>query len=176
MKNGRPSDWTDERVDLLKKLWAEGKSGSQIAFELGGISRNSAIGKVHRLGLALRPEALSPMANNGAVVARRERRRTMPKAPPVARQFGVRAAPRSKPRPPTPEAKVVHTAEVIPLTSLSAHVCKWPIGTPGTAAFGFCGAHKETAGVYCAVHAKRARGPETALDAKALGRALRRYL
>ena len=42
--------WTDERVELLKKLWADGLSASQIAAELGGITRNAVIGKVHRLG------------------------------------------------------------------------------------------------------------------------------
>ncbi|MCK5712484.1 MAG: GcrA cell cycle regulator, partial [Hyphomicrobiaceae bacterium] len=42
--------WTDDRVDLLKKLWAEGLSASQIAGRLGSVSRNAVIGKVHRLG------------------------------------------------------------------------------------------------------------------------------
>ncbi|WP_197919018.1 GcrA family cell cycle regulator [Thiosulfatihalobacter marinus] len=46
--------WTDERVDLLKKLWGEGQSASQIAKELGGVTRNAVIGKVHRLGLSNR--------------------------------------------------------------------------------------------------------------------------
>jgi GcrA cell cycle regulator len=41
--------WTDERVELLKKLWSDGLSASQIAAELGGITRNAVIGKVHRL-------------------------------------------------------------------------------------------------------------------------------
>jgi hypothetical protein len=44
--------WTDERVELLKKLWQEGLSASQIAKALGGVTRNSVIGKVHRLGLS----------------------------------------------------------------------------------------------------------------------------
>ena len=44
--------WTDERVDLLKKLWADGLSASQIAGELGNVTRNAVIGKVHRLGLS----------------------------------------------------------------------------------------------------------------------------
>ena len=43
--------WTDERVELLKKLWADGLSASQIAAELGGITRNAVIGKVQRLAL-----------------------------------------------------------------------------------------------------------------------------
>ena len=43
--------WTDERVETLKTMWSEGKSASQIAKELGGVTRNAVIGKVHRLGL-----------------------------------------------------------------------------------------------------------------------------
>lgn len=45
-------NWTDERVELLKKLWSEGLSASQIAAQLGGVSRNAVIGKVHRLKLS----------------------------------------------------------------------------------------------------------------------------
>nr|WP_160384102.1 GcrA family cell cycle regulator [Cereibacter sphaeroides]MVX48615.1 GcrA cell cycle regulator [Cereibacter sphaeroides] len=46
--------WTDERVETLKRMWAEGQSASQIAKELGGVTRNAVIGKVHRLGLSNR--------------------------------------------------------------------------------------------------------------------------
>ncbi len=53
--------WSDERVDLLRRLWQDGLSASQIATHLGGVSRNAVIGKVHRLGLSGRvakgPEA-----------------------------------------------------------------------------------------------------------------------
>ena len=51
--------WTDERVELLKKLWSDGLSASQIAAELGGITRNAVIGKVHRLGLSGRAKSAS---------------------------------------------------------------------------------------------------------------------
>src|SRR6266498_436657 len=51
--------WTDERVELLKKLWADGLSASRVAVELGGITRNAVIGKVHRLGLSGRAKAPS---------------------------------------------------------------------------------------------------------------------
>ena len=54
--------WTDERVESLKKLWADGLSASQIAAELGGVTRNAVIGKVHRLGLAGRAKAPSSAA------------------------------------------------------------------------------------------------------------------
>ena len=52
--------WTDERVELLKKLWSEGLSDSAIATELGGVTRNAVIGKVHRLGLSGRAKAPAP--------------------------------------------------------------------------------------------------------------------
>src|SRR6201981_1160729 len=54
--------WTDERVETLKKLWTEGLSASQIAAELGGITRNAVIGKVHRLGLSGRAKSPSSSA------------------------------------------------------------------------------------------------------------------
>ena len=47
--------WTDERIDRLKAMWAEGSTASQIAEDLGGVSRNAVIGKAHRLGLEARP-------------------------------------------------------------------------------------------------------------------------
>ncbi|WP_287069407.1 GcrA family cell cycle regulator, partial [Methylobacterium sp.] len=43
--------WTDERVELLRRLWEDGQSASKIAAQLGGVTRNAVIGKVHRLGL-----------------------------------------------------------------------------------------------------------------------------
>ena len=52
--------WNDERVETLKKLWSEGFSASQIAAQLGGVTRNAVIGKVHRLGLAARAKSSSP--------------------------------------------------------------------------------------------------------------------
>jgi GcrA cell cycle regulator len=53
-KPERQMSWTDERVETLKRMWAEGQSASQIAKELGGVTRNAVIGKVHRLGLSNR--------------------------------------------------------------------------------------------------------------------------
>ena len=47
--------WTDERIEQLKKMWSDGATASQIADELGGVSRNAVIGKAHRLGLDARP-------------------------------------------------------------------------------------------------------------------------
>ncbi len=61
--------WTDERVETLKKMWAEGQSASQIAKELGGVTRNAVIGKVHRLGLSNRTGAAPAPAQTAATPA-----------------------------------------------------------------------------------------------------------
>src|SRR4051812_7734622 len=57
---GEVMGWTDERVELLKKLWQDGLSASQIAKQLGGVTRNAVIGKVHRLGLSGRATPSKP--------------------------------------------------------------------------------------------------------------------
>ena len=52
--------WTDERIEKLTKMWEGGSTASQIADELGGVSRNAVIGKAHRLGLKARPSPVKP--------------------------------------------------------------------------------------------------------------------
>ena len=52
--------WTDERIEKLTKMWEGGATASQIADELGGVSRNAVIGKAHRLGLKARPSPVKP--------------------------------------------------------------------------------------------------------------------
>lgn len=70
--------WTDERVDLLQRLWAEGHSASQIAKQLGGVTRNAVIGKVHRLGLSNRA---APRDASGQEAAPPEEVPAQPEAP-----------------------------------------------------------------------------------------------
>jgi GcrA cell cycle regulator len=53
-------NWTDERIATLTKMWESGATASQIADELGGVSRNAVIGKAHRLGLKSRPSPVKP--------------------------------------------------------------------------------------------------------------------
>src|SRR5690606_36459892 len=62
MRSEVAMNWTDERVELLRKMWAEGLSASQIAAQLGGVSRNAMIGKVHRLKLSARGRAAAAPA------------------------------------------------------------------------------------------------------------------
>ncbi len=103
--------WTDERVELLKKMWGEGQSASQIAKELGGVTRNAVIGKVHRLGLSNR------VAAGGAVES---------PAPDPMSATAKPAAPTPPPAPaaePTPDPAPVaqqRTAEVVQLADKAA--------------------------------------------------------
>jgi len=61
--------WTDERIERLRAMWTEGKTASQIADELGGVSRNAVIGKAHRLGLDSRPSPVKPGDDKPAAAA-----------------------------------------------------------------------------------------------------------
>lgn len=91
--------WTDERIATLKKMWEGGSTASQIAEELGGVSRNAVIGKAHRLGLKSRP---SPVKAN-------EKKKAAKKAP--AKSTAKKAPPKAAARPAAkPSAKQADTA------------------------------------------------------------------
>ena len=77
--------WTEERIERLKSMWTEGATASQIAEELGGVSRNAVIGKAHRLGLESRPSPVKPG----------EEKEKKAKAPPAPK--AARPAPAPKP-------------------------------------------------------------------------------
>jgi len=83
--------WTEERVETLKRMWAEGQSASQIAKELGGVTRNAVIGKVHRLGLSNR-------AGGGASTAKAPAKEK-PAAKPAAKAKPAAAKKAEKPAP-----------------------------------------------------------------------------
>ena len=85
--------WSDERVELLKKLWGEGQSASQIAKELGGVTRNAVIGKVHRLGLSNRNGSGGGAASESAAKAK-----PAPKAEAKAKP-AAKPAPKPDPKP-----------------------------------------------------------------------------
>ena len=88
--------WTDERIDQLKAMWERGLTASQIAEELGGVSRNAVIGKAHRLGLKSRP---SPVKAN-------EKKKAAPAKPkPAPKPAAKKAAPKpAAPKPAAPAA------------------------------------------------------------------------
>ena len=167
--------WTDERVETLKKLWLEGLSASQIAKQLGGVTRNAVIGKVHRLGLSGRATPSQPQ-------------RTVFKAPRAARPAAtVAAQPRRIVEPavsaaapaPNPVAFYVEEPGSATVLTLGAHMCKWPIGDPSTDGFTFCGRRSEREGPYCVEHARVAYQPQQKKGrsgASELARSLRRSI
>ena len=141
--------WSDDRVTTLSKLWLQGLSASQVARQLGGVTRNAVIGKVHRLGLADRGLA-SPPARAARVSA--------PRARGPSRQATPARRPQSASRSePTPTLVTEAPGLVGNLLHLGAHACRWPIGDPKSATFSFCGAHAD--GRYCGGHERMATRP-----------------
>ncbi len=162
--------WTDERVELLKKLWQDGLSASQIAKQLGGVTRNAVIGKVHRLGLSGRATPSKPQ-------------RTVFKAPRPARPVtpAITAPRRIAEAVPHQSAPVRYIDErpgTATVLTLGAHMCKWPIGDPSLDSFTFCGRRSDE-GPYCDEHASVAYQPvqsKKKSGAAELARSLRRYI
>lgn len=166
--------WTDERVESLKKLWQDGLSASQIAKQLGGVTRNSVIGKVHRLGLSGRAQPSRPA-------------RPVFKAPRPQRAVAQPAAPRriAEPTPmalealpPTPARYMDEASGVATIFTLGTHMCKWPIGDPAEDGFTFCG-RRQSDGPYCIEHARVAYQPKQTKKRSSvneLARSLRRYI
>ena len=143
--------WTNERIELLQKLWLEGWSASRIAGELAhGITRNAVIGKVYRLGLSGRAKALpgnvpaSPPAHRHA------------DSPQIAGNTALAFHPLviEAAAPQTVRDVVVPISEPVTIVELRESMCRWPIGDPAQSEFRFCGAKKLPGeGPYCARHA-----------------------
>ncbi|MBY5974440.1 GcrA cell cycle regulator [Ferrimonas balearica] len=115
----RRMSWTDERVELLKKMWGEGQSASQIAKELGGVTRNAVIGKVHRLGLSNRS------GGGGASAQAAPAAKPEAKAKPAPKR---EAAPAPEPKPePEPAAEAAAPAAPAPSPARKAII---PAGQP----------------------------------------------
>ena len=156
--------WTDDRVELLRKLWLDGHSASQISAELGqGVTRNAVIGKVHRLGLSGRAKA--PGAQAAASMRERQTPRRQPgrsMAPMVRGNVALAMQPRHfiEPAPKPVEQVVVPISERVTLMELKEAMCRWPLGDPATAEFRFCGIKSSgKPGPYCAYHARIAYQP-----------------
>jgi GcrA cell cycle regulator len=158
--------WTDERVEVLKKLWADGLSANQIAIKLGEVTRNAVIGKVHRLGLAGRATTsrvrINKNRNNVTMFPARSPQvqyRTFgnaalkvavqPETRRVATVLPFRALPELLPAPAVP----------VTLIDLKECMCKWPVGDPMEDGFHFCGRAKASEGPYCEHHSAIAYNP-----------------
>ena len=166
-------NWTDERVETLRRLWAEGLSASQLAAQLGGVSRNAVIGKVHRLKLSSRGRAAPAQARqkkpaskpNGAPKAPTKGpsgggSRAMPQsigATALSAEFDAEPVARQAHRP--SQDVVIPISRRLKLVELTDRTCKWPNGDPLHEDFHFCGHASAETGPYCAYHAKLAFQP-----------------
>lgn len=170
--------WTDERVEILKKMWGEGQSASVIAKELGGVTRNAVIGKVHRLGLSNRSSGgtKAPAADKAKAAAKPKAapKKAAEPAPKPAEAPAAEAKPVSparkaiipagQPLPPQPSAneispealakvsEVEKGAKRLNLMELTEKTCKWPVGDPATDDFWFCGLGVQQGKPYCEAH------------------------
>ena len=147
-------DWTNEAIDRLRALWAEGHSTAEIGRRMG-ISKNAVVGKAHRLDLPARPSPIrrDPATPRPVATGRR------PTLPPLRAALPIPAAPRrEEPKPaaapavlalpPKPAASVVRA-----FPRVSSKACCWPIGEPGTSGFRFCGGDPVAGKPYCTEHA-----------------------
>ena len=172
------ASWSGERVSALKKLWLDGLSASQIASQLGGVTRNAVLGKIHRLGLSERAVTSKPS---------RPVRSLSYKVRPESGNISNRTV---ATKPSAPAGHILESKEVVPgvfeaftpehsdskkqvamssaslvlltepgsatLLTLSKFCCKWPIGDPAEDTFTMCGRKVNNRGPYCTGHAQLA--------------------
>jgi GcrA cell cycle regulator len=175
--------WTEERVELLKKLWMEGLSASQIAGVLGeGVTRNAVIGKVHRLKLSGRakPASSAPRARAVSRPAGGRRASTPSSGGRASSGLGQMMKQRSTSGggggmthgatalkiseefehqvyvAPQVQELFIPVEERLTLLQLNEQTCKWPIGDPLLPDFYFCGQHSDDGKPYCDFHSRRA--------------------
>jgi GcrA cell cycle regulator len=116
--------WTDDRIERLKKMWHDGATASQIADELGGVSRNAVIGKAHRLGLEQRP---SPVKAG----EEKEAKKTVPTAAPKAAPKPAAPAPKREPAAAAPTSTAPQPAPAAPVVNRSAPEMQYRSIGPG---------------------------------------------
>ncbi len=139
--------WTDEKVESLKKLWGSGKTASQIAEIIGGISRNAVIGKAHRLNLSAKIKTRASTSNQdfeSSLIEKNSKskkiRRSKFKSLIIEKDF----------EPENPKQ----------LEELDENCCKWPIGHPDEKSFYFCGRSSLKDFSYCKLHLLYAYQPK----------------
>jgi GcrA cell cycle regulator len=131
--------WTDDDIDLLKRLWAEGETAEAIAARLGGLSRSAVLGKIFRLRLGPAPGGSTAKTKAPKKADAVQRRRGGPE--------------------PKPEPKAKPAAPGKSLFDLTNNCCRWPYRRPGTERYFFCGVEEadlEQGKPYCDRHMKRA--------------------
>ena len=143
--------WTEETVEELKKMWDKGMTTGQIAKALN-VTKNSIIGKVHRLCLTARP---SPIKKSSTPKTETEDKKTAPKAKKTCKttEKKEKVVEPKEVKVVEPAPKVVVEETNIPLVKLDNHTCRWPLGDPKDDDFCFCGKRIKTGQTYCEEHA-----------------------
>ncbi len=157
--------WTEDRVSKLAKLWADGLSASQVAAELGGVTRNAVIGKVHRLGLSARAKPAG-RSNTGGRRKPASRKGTGTGGYSTTSRMNRSKTGRTtsdlivKTKPKIAE-EVLQAPESLKLTllELNESTCRWPTGDPTRPGFSFCGHKTSDDKPYCGYHNKLAFQP-----------------
>lgn len=156
--------WTDEMVDQLRAMWIEGLTTGEIGKRLG-VSKNSIVGKVHRLGLSGRPSPIKKKEDNDSeaeaseTVVKQMKEKTAPKEPKPAKVKAEKPAPAAVPVEKAAEKTECpakpsrsHNGKTM-LTDLDNHTCRWPLGDPKDENFHFCGKKVRIGQTYCDEHA-----------------------
>ena len=147
--------WTEEKVKILKELWGKGKTASQIAEIIGGISRNAVIGKAHRLNLSAKLKNKSFKEN--ILIRNLDTNNTESKS------LGKRKLSRSRFKSLLIE-KDFEPENPKQLEELDENTCKWPIGHPNESSFYFCGRKSLKDFSYCKLHLLYAFQPKGKKD------------
>jgi len=147
--------WTEEKVKILKELWGKGKTASQIAEIIGGISRNAVIGKAHRLNLSAKLKNKSTRELGSS--------KNLFKEDSENKILGKKRLSRSKFKSILIE-KDFEPENPKQLEELDENTCKWPIGHPSESSFYFCGRNSLKDFSYCKLHLLYAFQPKGKKD------------
>ena len=139
--------WTEEKVNKLKELWGKGKTASQIAEIIGGITRNAVIGKAHRLNLSAKIKTRTVLSNENY------------KETSENKNYKIKRGRRSKFKSLIIE-KDFEPENPKQLEELDENSCKWPIGHPNEESFYFCGRSSLKDFSYCKLHLLYAYQPK----------------
>ncbi|RCL02918.1 MAG: GcrA cell cycle regulator [Candidatus Tokpelaia sp. JSC161] len=157
-------NWTNERIELLKKLWTEGLSASKIATQLGSITRNAVIGKAHRLKLSGRgkitkhdPKVSSHPSCDSHFSVKTHAHTAFLQSENITKHHTKIQKKHGKHSVISISSHHIH----ITLLQLTESSCRWPLGDPLNEDFHFCGAASEEGSPYCSYHSSIAFQPLT---------------
>ena len=137
--------WTEEMIDGLKQMWKEGLTTNEIAKRLG-VSKNSIVGKVHRLNLKARPSPIKKKEEITATEITETKEEVVKQSNTPIKKITVSSVN-------ILTTKKTKKDSCLKLTDLDNHTCRWPIGDPKDDNFCFCGKTIRSGQTYCEEHA-----------------------